>query len=78
MKDPATVSMMEVERVEIREAREPFEIVNEQSAALVIDHSRFTELLESAVHVDAGEAESIGQHFLRKRHFAAVAVDEPG
>ena len=75
MKDPATVSMMEVERVEIREAREPFEIVNEQSTALVIDHSRFTQLLESTIHVDARQAKSIGQHFLRERHFAAVAVD---
>ena len=60
MKDPAIVSMMEVERVEIREAREPFEIVNEQAAALVIDHSRFAQLLESTVHVDACQAKSIG------------------
>jgi hypothetical protein len=47
LKDPATVSMMKVEGVEIRVAGEPLEVVNEQTAALVVDQSGLTQLLRS-------------------------------
>ena len=71
------VSEVQVRRIEVGEVREPLEIVHEKATAMMVDEAGLAKLLKSAVDMHARQPERVAEHFLRQRHFTAVAFDQP-
>src|SRR6187200_1482202 len=49
-----TVSEVEIRRIEVREIRQPVEVMNEKAAATMVDETGVAQVLQSPVDVHAG------------------------